>query len=498
MSAEAKLKEWLLNPAAFVLDNFQCTPDAWQKQALDKITGPGLHKLALQACAGPGKSALDAWVILWFMSLQASPNSYPRGAAISITKENLRDNLWAELHKWRERSEFIKSQFDINSESLYRKGKLGEQWFFSARSFSKTANVDEMGDALSGLHADRVLVVLDESGSMNPIMLKRERQAMTTARAYGLILQSGNPLTRDGCLFAVKDDPEWEKVIITGDPDDVNCSPRVDQEENRKAIAKWGRKDAWVMAYILGEFPIQSLNKLISEEEVRACLGRHLHPTQWTWSQRRIGIDVARFGDDRTVLFPRQGKAAFPCVVMRQQDGPAIAMRYSAAKTKFNSEQDTIDDTGGWASSVIDFSRMYGNPLIPVNMSQKADDPDRFFNKRAEVYWRAAEWVKSGGALPPIEELVAEASASQYTVERGRIKVEEKEQIKRRLKKSPDLWDAFCLTFSTIDSMTRGTRETSAVNPMRVDLASEWDQKSEINSGDLRVAIDDSFTGARI
>ncbi len=161
---------------------------------------------------------------------------------------------------------------------------------------------------------------------------------------------------------------------------------------------------------------------------------------------------------DRTCLWPRQGRAAFPPVVMHKQDGPSIGGRYVVAKERFRSEHDTIDDTGGWATSTIDYTKLAGHALLPVNMGSKPDD-ERFFNKRAECYWRAAEWVKSGGALPPENilqargiDVVKEATCAHYFINNsGKLQIEEKDQIKKRLGFSPDGWDAFCLTFASAE-----------------------------------------------
>lgn len=467
---------WLHDPVQFVRDNFGVEPDEWQRDALGKIVGPGKHRLALCACAGPGKSCLDAWVILWFLALHAEGQDYPRGVCLSISKENLMGNLWAEISKWRDRSDFLKRVMVQDAQKIYHKDHP-DRWRVEARAYSQSASPEEIGETLSGLHERFVLIVMDESGSMPPELLKKAEQALTTCE-YGLILQSGNPLSRNGCLFAVEGDPRWEHVRITGDPDDQKRSPRVDIEWAREQIAKFGRTDPWVMAYILGLFPEASFNGLLSEAQIRAALGKHLNEHEWTWAQKRIGIDVAAYGDDRTVFAARQGRAAFPFKVFRQLDGPKLAAQFSASKARFGSEVDTIDATGGWANSMLDFARMAGHHILPVGMAEQADDPGQFANKRAECYWRAAEWVKSGGALPPDEELVREATASMYVINsRGRIQIEDKAQVKKRLGFSPDKWDAFCLTFAVAEQPARSrlqeVRAMERSNVMSVQRAED-------------------------
>ena len=459
----ALLARWREHPEDFVRENFLVEPDKWQLRALRGLVGPGVHKISLKACAGPGKSCIEAWALLWFISLHGKPGSYPKAACLSNTRENLRDGLWAEVNKWHGRSEFLKSQFEINAERLYQKDHKAE-WFISARSFAQTASPEAMGESLSGIHADYVCVVLDESGGIHPIMLKRAKQAMSSV-VYGLIIQGGNPTSREGCLFAAENEDGWLRISVTGDPDDPERSPRVDLEGAKESIQLYGRDNAWVRVFVLGQFPESSLNTLLGEGQVREAMTRVLRDTEYNWSQKRIGTDVARFGDDRTVLFPRQGRQAFAAVVMRKQDSKAIAGRLAVGIARFGSELNMIDDTGGWAGGVIDFSGLAGNYLLPVNMSGSADDEDAFANKRAECYWRAAQWVKGGGALPEDDDLPREACAATYFINaQGRIQIEEKVQIKKRLGKSPDKWDAFCLTFAVPE------RAGSAVDPLLAGL----------------------------
>jgi phage terminase large subunit len=458
--AVEQILKWRKDPALFVRDNFHVTPDEWQKDGLDAQVGPGVHRTSFKACAGPGKSCEDAWIMWWFMSCFGDPatNNWPRIACLSSTADNLRDNLWAELHKWYGLSEFLKSQFEINQARAFHKNHKAD-WFISARSFSQSASQEEMGEALSGLHSDYAAVFLDECGGMHPLLLNRAEQAMATVK-HGLIVLTGNPTSRDGCLFAAEGDERFKHISITGDPDDPKRSPRVNIEEARENIRKYGRDNAWVRVYVLGQFPETSLNSLLGEDDVRAAMKRVLRLTEFNWAQKRIGIDVARFGDDRTVMAPRQGKQAFNFVVMRNQDGPAVGGRYIMGKEKFGSELDTIDDTGGWASSVVDFTRLAGHQIMPINMASQADEIDRFHNKRAEVYWRASLWVKAGGCLPDDPELVREASAATYFINRsGKIQIEEKDQIKKRIGKSPDKWDAFTLTFAFSERASGTTAE---------------------------------------
>lgn len=465
MRAVDTLRAWWASPdTTFVPQQFRVTPDYWQGVALrafvsdDKIT----FRIALKACAGPGKSAVLAWCIWLFISCKGDKDNHPKGAVVSITKDNLEDNLWSELSKWQERSEFLMAAFTWRKTRIESKTNPST-WWISARSWSKTANAEEQGRTLSGLHAEDVLIVVDESGDVPPSVLRAAEQALTSCR-WGKIIQAGNPTSQDGMLYIACNDQShlWTVITITGDPDDPARSKRIDIEWAREQIRLYGRENPWVMAYILGLFPPSSLNALLGHDEMRAAIGRVIPETAYNFSQKRIGIDMSRFGDDATILFPRQGLAAFEPVKMRGVLGNPfsvqVASRIMAAKNKWKSEIEFIDDTGGWGSGVIDYCQINGVHLVPVNASTTARDR-RYFNTRSELNFLAAEWVKKGGALPNNPELIRQACAVEYWFDKGCLRVIEKDQIKAKLNgQSPDEWDAFCLTFAQ-DEMTASTYE---------------------------------------
>lgn len=491
-AGQSRLAVWRRDPSLFVEDVFRLKPDLWQQETLDALGNPAHPRISMQACAGPGKSAVLAWAGWWFMTCFGRPGNHPKGAAVSITEENLKDNLWAELQKWRSMSPFLTNTFEWNSERIYARDHPAT-WFLSAKSFPKSADVNKIGQTLSGMHSDYVLFLIDESGGIHPAILNSAEQALSNC-VWGKILQAGNPISRDGCLYLASINGRWYVVRITGDPQDPKRSPRVGMEWAEEQIKLHGRDNAWVKAYILGEFPDTAFNALLGPDDVRKAMGLHLREDWYRFAQKRLGIDVARFGDDRTVIFPRQGRLAARPVIMRQADGPAVAGRLILAKTRFESEAEYIDDTGGWASAPIDFCRLAGHPLIPINMGGKPDD-ERYFNKRAEVHFRAAEWVKTGGALPNMEELVREACAATYFINRqGKLQVEEKDQIKKRLGFSPDLWDAFGLSFATPEAPGSRTRlgRPSHLPPPGV-VAYDYNPDRESQGVDRARLMDDPY-----
>lgn len=454
------IREWRQNPIKFAWDNFQFEPDVWQREALDAFASEDLDKrrIALRACVGPGKSAILAICAWNFLLCYGDKGNHPKGAAVSITADNLKDNLWSELSKWQSRSQLLLNTFTWTKERVFANDHPAT-WFLSARSFSKTANSEEQGRTLSGLHSDFVLVLIDESGDIPVQVAKAGEQALSSAK-WCKILQAGNPTSHEGILYAAATSLAdlWFNIVITSDPDDPRRSKRVDADWAREQIKAFGRDNPWIMSSILGQFPPSSINTLLGVDEVEAATKRGVSDYDVSISQKRLGVDCARFGDDRTVIFPRQGLLAYKPVEMRGARSNDIAARVAQAKNKWKSELEFVDGTGGFGSGVIDSLLQTGFSPLEIHFSGKAID-SRYYNKRAEMWFQMAEWIRRGGCIPKDSELVKELTAPTYTFQNGKFLLEPKEKIKERLGFSPDKADALALTFALPDMPGRDNPE---------------------------------------
>ena len=447
-AAHETLGRWRRDPVAFVKEVFKATPDVWQTEFLEAFGDSSKQRIAAQACAGPGKTAVLAWCGWLFLLTYASKGKHPNGAAMSITADNLKSNLWKELSVWYAKSDLLQSQFEVQATRIFQRQNK-DTWFLDARSFAKSANADEQGRTLSGLHAPYILYLIDESGDIPPSVGRAAEQGLGNCE-WGKILQAGNPTSQSGLLYdsVGPQSKHWTVIRITGDPADPRRSPRISIGQAQQWIDRYGRDNPWVMAYVLGLFPPTAMTALLTPDEVRAAMLRKPDFPDYEFAQRRIGVDVARFGDDASVFYRRQGKVVLPAIEMRGARTDALAARLMTLATEYQSELELIDDTGGWGAGVIDQVRLAGRGVVPVNFSSKAID-SRYFNKRSEMWFLMADWVKAGGALPSVDEaLVAELTTPTFTFRNGKFALEEKDQIKQRLGRSPDYADALALTFA--------------------------------------------------
>jgi phage terminase large subunit len=444
----ARFRRWKEHPAAFVREELHAEPDAWQEEALELF--PKSPRLALKACKGPGKTALLAWLILNFLCTRP----HPRIGATSITEGNLNANLWPELAKWMARSAFCTAMFLWSKTAVVHR-QHPSTWWAQARTWPKQADAEQQSNALAGLHADYVMWILDESGGM-PQAVMTTCEAILASGIEGHVVQSGNPTHTTGPLHraCTVDRHLWAVVTITGDPERADRSPRISMEWAQQQIDSFGRDNPWVMVNVLGEFPPSSINALLGIEEVERAMRRHVTKDTYNWAQKRLGIDVARFGDDATIIFPRQGIASFRPVVMRVQNTITIAARIARAYIEWNAELILIDDTGHWGHGCVDSLITTGYPVIPIIASDPAIDR-RYKNRSAEMWLEMAKWVRAGGVLPYDVEMIPELTERTYTFVGGVFVLEPKDQFKIRLGRSPDKSDGLAQTFAIPDQPGR-------------------------------------------
>jgi hypothetical protein len=178
---------------------------------------------------------------------------------------------------------------------------------------------------------------------------------------------------------------------------------------------------------------------------------------------------------------------------MRNARTTDIAARVMRARLRWSAELVLVDDTGHWGHGVIDNLVVAGVPVHPINYAGKALDP-RFRNRRAEFWITGAEAIKNGAALPMIPELVGELTEPTYTFLNGVFVLEDKDQIKERLGRSPDLADAYMQTYALpelpADLVAQQRYAATGTGPFtikdrRTQLAEERQRRREVDPGKL-------------
>lgn len=484
-SAADKIREWRDRPQQMVRELFGVTPDPWQDEILAAF--PNHQRMAMKSAKGPGKTALLAWLSWGFLLTRP----FPKCAATSIDGNNLRDNFWSEMAKWRNKSELLKAQFEWTAKRIFAR-KHPEEWWMSARTWQRSADSSQQANTLAGLHADYILFVLDESGGIHDAVMASAEAALSSCKE-GHIIQAGNPTHLSGPLYraATSERKLWHVVEITGDPDNPMRSPRISVQWARDQIEKYGRNSPWVLVNVFGQFPPSSLNSLIGPDEVAEAMRRFYRPYEIGDASKVLGIDVARFGDDSSIIFPRQGIQCFPLTKKRGLDSTQGAGLVSRIWDDFGADAAFIDMTGGWGTGWYDRLIVLGKAPIGVQFAGEAHNKARYYNKRAEMAFDAVEWIKRGGALPPedsdgAKELAAALTTTTYTFQGDRLLLEPKDEIKIRLGYSPDEFDGFIETFAEPINATAGRRRRQQQNAMPANY-------DVFAGGDLGRAVQGSF-----
>lgn len=191
---------------------------------------------------------------------------------------------------------------------------------------------------------------------------------------------------------------------------------------------------------------------------MREAVTRQYRESEYQASPIILGVDVARFGSDSSVIFRRQGLVAFEPIVIRKFDNMAVADRVAIEIAAHKPAAVFIDAGNG--QGVIDRLHQLRFPVTEVAFGGSAIDGDHYANRRIEMWDKMNQWLRAGGAIPPSEVLQADLSAPTYgfTIGKNLKILESKDKIKERIGRSPDLADALALTFAAPVSPTLSAR----------------------------------------
>lgn len=457
VSAE-RLSDWRMDPRKFVREVWEgTTPDGWQDKGLAEF-GDQRRSIVRQSFQGPtgnGKSAELVWSGLNFMTCYGSAGHHPKGAAMAVSRENLARHLWTEYAQWIKASPLMSAMFDQTSELIFARDHP-KTWWLAARGYAARADENAIGNTLSGLHSEFVLIQVDESDAVPAQIIDVGDQGASTAKCFRF-QQAGNPRTRGGMLYAatklngLDGRRMWTPYEVTADPDDPNRTSRISVEWAREKIASHarGREDPWVQACVLGRFPDSDINALLTAQDVDRAMHRAPRGPEFAWAAKILSADVGAEGEDPSCLARRQGCMVYP-FEERPRLSPAAGASWMAdgAKT-WGAHALCVDNTGGWGSGWVSLLGAWGFPVHPIIYSGAPANP-RFGNLRAEMWWKMAEAVIADAALPPDPLLKEELLAVTYYIDErtGKLYMEDKSDVRVKLGRSPNRADALAQTYA--------------------------------------------------
>ena len=170
-------------------------------------------------------------------------------------------------------------------------------------------------------------------------------------------------------------------------------------------------------------------------------------PRTYDWAPIVIGVDVARFGDDQSVIYVRQGNHTVEIRKYRDLDLMTFTDYVAGAINRHNAAMTFIDVVGLGAGVMDRLTQLGYRNIMGVNAGYAADNP-RYKNKRAEMWDKTKEWLEAGGDIPDDPLLISELSSVQYSYDpTDRLVLEKKEDMKKRGMASPDVAEGLVHTF---------------------------------------------------
>lgn len=294
-------------------------------------------------------------------------------------------------------------------------------------------------DALRGIYLDGV--VMDEVADMKPeVWGEVVRPALSDRLGWCLFIGTpkGANLFHDLYLHALED-PTWYAGLFPVDETGLVAESELD-------LARAVMSPNSYRQEFLCDFTASSDNVLIPVDLASDATRRTIDERMLAGLPKILGVDVARFGGDRSVIFRRCGLAAYTPIVLEQIDNMALVGRVVNEIVQWQPDAVFVD--AGRGEGVIDRLRQLGHDVIEVNFGGKPDHP-RYRDKRCEMWDSMAKWLRQGGCLPPTPELKADLCAPTYSFDpSNRMVLESKDSIKARGLRSTDIGDALALTFS--------------------------------------------------
>lgn len=455
------LKRCQRDPAYFVSKVLGHT--LWPGQ-VDIMTAVRDHpRVAVRSCHGAGKTFTAADIVLWF--LLTHPSSIVATTAPSFRQVS--KILWQGIAR-----AHLRSRLPLGGELLQTEYKIAPGWF--AFGFSTTSS-----DAFQGLHAADILVVLDEASGIPPEIWVGAEGVLSSHRAR--LLTIGNPTDPLGQFakehtmpgtrtikISAFDTPNfttfgitlddirnsiWEAKILGELPYPALTTPAWVADK----FKRWGEDSPLWRARVLGDFPDISDDTLIPLHWIERAQNNIMTPG----ADHELAVDVARYGDDESVIYERRGSRARVHSFYRQLDTMELTGRIVKALRETGASRVKVDVIGIGAG-VVDRLKELKLPVRAINFAEKATDADKFANTRAECFWQLRQRfeVSDIDIDATDDDLTSQLANIKYFINsRGCVQIESKDDMKRRGLSSPDRADALAMAMSEISkrSLRAGT-----------------------------------------
>lgn len=426
---------WRAGPERFIREALGATPTPGQSEFIRAVFDN--VKTAKKSGHGVGKTAALAWLIIWFLVC----HDFARVVATATTNRQLLDILWPEVIKWLAPSRVA----DCVRCAERRLEIIGaeREWFAVAKTSERRAI--SKGVSLQGFHAEHLLVVIDEASGVDDAVFNSLEGALTGG--HNRIAIAGNPTRAEGIFYDIFSQRQRDWRCVT---EPSTASPIVEDGFVARIAAEFGEDSDMYRVRVAGSFPLRiDADTLIGLSLIEAAYDVPAEP-----GPAALGVDVARFGDDCSVIARVEGNNLTELVILSDRDTQQLAQKIVECVAAHNIDRVKIDDTGvggGVTDRVREELARRASPceIVPVTFGARARNPKKYPDNVTEM-WDAFRERLGRGALRLIADpdLAKELSSRKYDfAPDGRLRIESKAEYKSRAGRSPDIADAALLAF---------------------------------------------------
>ena len=411
------------------------TPEKWQKNVLQSIIDN--ERVSVRSGHGVGKTAMLSWLILQWLITR-----YPSKVACTApTAHQLEDVLWGEVAKWyRRMPDGLKNLLRLSRDRV-EVLTAPQESFAVARTARK-----EQPEAFQGFHSENMLFIIDEASGVEDIIFEVGEGSMSTPGAKTLM--TGNPPRTSGYFY---DSFHSSRKLWSTHKVACSDSKMVTKRYVEEMKEKYGSTSNVYRVRVLGEFPTGDEDAVIAIALIEDAVTRQVDQVDgnMVW-----GLDVARFGSDRSSLAKRmENTLTEPIRFWRGKD---LMQLCGIVVDEFNKmkgneiPKEILIDSIGVGAGVVDRLMELGLPARGINVAETPSIQTRFNRLRDELWWKTREWFEERNThIPDQDELIAELAMPRYNyTSAGKLKVESKAEMRKAGMQSPDLADALCLTFA--------------------------------------------------
>ena len=429
-NARAVKERYYGKPALFMEEILGMELDDWQREMCEDFHNK--DRFAVSSGHSSGKTAFTAGIIQYFLAVHPDPQVI----VTANTELQLRQKTWRELAKWHQRS-LLKDWFSWTATTFSLKG-AEETWFAAA-----VPNTPHSAESFAGAHEKYMLLIFDEASAIDRAIWETAEGATATEGGYRKWLAFGNPTRTDGAFFECFHSRahRWDTRYL-----DTRGCRYADKTQISEWLEDYGEDSDFFRVRVRGLFPNQSVVQLIGFGTALAASQRDLRMAAYEYAPKVVGVDVARFGDDATVITRRQGLKVWPPKVLRGKDTMEVAAAVADEILAWSPQAVFVDETG-LGAGVVDRLRHLNFKVFGINAGASAKS-NKYLNKRIEMWSIMEEWLHSG-SIPDDSELITELTSPEYWfTPSGKMQLEGKDSLKKRGLQSPDKADSLALTFA--------------------------------------------------